>query len=472
MRYYNIPSILLLVLLVVAGSSCDRFLEEKSQDLFVPKSVQDFEEFFLGEALNQGPNNQFSIAEFLDIMTDDVNEYINLRRKDYADYREMMWGYYTWQQEPELDYNNTLRPDRAWEAYYHRILLANIILNQLDEIQGAEVEKQHLAGECYFLRAWSYFQLVNMYAVPYENEEQAKTTEAIPVNDEVDVKNQHLPNVSLYEIYQRIEANLASAEKAFRAGKTWTTIYRPGLNAVLLLQSRVYLYKKEYDKVITTSTQLIDQGGVSLYNMSSFVKNSMNWMGTNNPEIIFCYGSGDNAYKLDEYIRAGNTDRGTYVVAPELYALYEKGDMRVDAFFTNSKPRIKPNKYYQYRENRTLPYGFRLAEAYLNRAEAYAEKGETDKAMADLNTLLDTRLKVNPGVSAQTQDEAVELVRVERRKELCFEGHRWFDLRRWGMPALEHKYSSSVNPGESEIMRLEQGDRRYTLPVPRNERNL
>jgi hypothetical protein len=87
------------------------------------------------------------------------------------------------------------------------------------------------------------------------------------------------------------------------------------------------------------------------------------------------------------------------------------------------------------------PVMFRLAEIYLNRAEAYAKQADVASAVADLNMLLENRLIVPEGESIDdylydeasiTSGEIVDLVLKERRIELAFEGHRIFDLLRNG----------------------------------------
>jgi hypothetical protein len=93
------------------------------------------------------------------------------------------------------------------------------------------------------------------------------------------------------------------------------------------------------------------------------------------------------------------------------------------------------------------PVMFRLAEIYLNRAEAYAKKGDVPGAVADLNWLLENRLMVPEGESIDdylydegsiTAGEIVDVVLKERRIELAFEGHRIFDLLRNGMDVVRN----------------------------------
>ena len=63
----------LLGVLLILFSSCSDFLEEKSQDLIIPKSVKDYREFLFGEAYIR---DETQIHTYLDIMTDDVKENI------------------------------------------------------------------------------------------------------------------------------------------------------------------------------------------------------------------------------------------------------------------------------------------------------------------------------------------------------------------------------------------------------------
>jgi hypothetical protein len=60
--------------------------------------------------------------------------------------------------------------------------------------------------------------------------------------------------------------------------------------------------------------------------------------------------------------------------------------------------------------------------------------------------------------------ELVQFIRDERRRELCFEGHRWFDLRRWDMPAITHKWHDSESQTSSYT--LQKNDLLYTIPIP------
>lgn len=104
---------------------------------------------------------------------------------------------------------------------------------------------------------------------------------------------------------------------------------------------------------------------------------------------------------------------------------------------------------------------FRLSEAYLNLAEAAAYNNEESKALSAMRTLLENRyepekLVVPAGLTGETLKN---FIKAERRKELCFEGQRWFDLRRYGMPQITHEW-------EGKTYTLKSNDPSYTMPIP------
>jgi hypothetical protein len=92
------------------------------------------------------------------------------------------------------------------------------------------------------------------------------------------------------------------------------------------------------------------------------------------------------------------------------------------------------------------PVFLRLAEVYLNRAEAYAKKALVPDAVADLNTIRENRLLVPEGGDIAdylydegiSNDEILDIVLKERRIELAFEGHRIFDLLRNGLDIVRN----------------------------------
>ena len=121
--------------------------------------------------------------------------------------------------------------------------------------------------------------------------------------------------------------------------------------------------------------------------------------------------------------------------------------------------------------------GMRVAELYLNRAEAnirrYLRDGDESlrkSALNDLNTLrshrYDTRNESYDDVD-YSGEALLTFYQEERRRELAFEDHRWFDLRRYGMPEIRHEYQASETDVPVTYV-LPRGGDRYVLPIPRS----
>ena len=115
----------------------------------------------------------------------------------------------------------------------------------------------------------------------------------------------------------------------------------------------------------------------------------------------------------------------------------------------------------------------RLSEAYLNYAEAKAmmyqmgtDANGATEAQDALDELRVKRYAANDFKSLDITDaeELIQFVRNERRRELCFEDHRWYDLRRWGMKEIKHVWYNDANT--KSTFTLTQGDKGYTIPIP------
>lgn len=455
----------IIVVCVLLGG-CGDFLEENSQDLMIPKSVQHYKEFLYGEGLN----NKAILCDYLDVMTDDADELINLNRPGREDLRRF-WSYYTWQEYPEIQMDNSFVEDDAWSEYYHRILVANIILDRLDEMEGTFAEKQDLAGEAYFLRAWSYFMLANLYGKPYVDEAQAETDFCVPINRATGIEKQPLTRSTIREVYDLMQADIRHSIAALKAGGMEKTIFRPNLPTAYLLASRIALFRKDYDATIAYADSVLLVTEASLFDMNEEYS-IQRFMNVGNREILFSYGeSSSNGMAAFQW---GSTRRAALVPSSGLLALYAKNDKRLTAssslFFTSGGK--KPMKYYGSSSDGVFPHVFRVAEVYLNRAEAYAGKGDVEGALREVNAVREKRVTSDYEVTASTAAEALVLVKNERRMEFCFEGFRWFDLRRWDRPKITHRFSSADNPSSYTEYVLQENDPAYTLPIPQKEREM
>ena len=113
----------------------------------------------------------------------------------------------------------------------------------------------------------------------------------------------------------------------------------------------------------------------------------------------------------------------------------------------------------------TFTSTLRTGEMYLNSAEAACRQGDLDAARGRLLDLQRARFNASgytqkeTDVNAMDRDALLGEILTERARELAFEGHRWFDLRRTTQPRLERTFK-----GQTYV--LEEGDSRYTIPIP------
>ena len=474
-KRYIVLSISLVGIFTLGG--CNKFLEEYSQDERVPKDVKEYSEILFGEAYFQ--DNSLPYA-YLDLMTDDVKAAVNTRNTNGLDTREEAYGYFTWQENPELGQNKALHNDRSWESLYHQILAANVILKYMDTMTGTESDKEFLRGEAHAIRAFAYFMLANLYAAPYDPA-TAASTKGVPIHSVAHAEDLQFPRATLAEVYAQMVSDLEAGLEAFGRSHKPISVFRWNATALSILGSRIYLYMKDYDNAIKYADRAMSLSP-TLYDLNKKLagdpKKEKAFFNADNKEVAFSFG-----FRIPTYYASDNL--AYFPPSDDLLDSYTKGDLRYydgsGAFVTTTRVRIggswlRPIYAYYSKLNKSgdnsqsLLYGnaIRNAEALLNRAEAYAESGKLREAVADLHTLAAARYATGsaPKYPADDREAVIQAVRNERRKELMFEFHRWFDLRRWHQPALKHDFIVNVEDESTETYTLNAGDPRYTLPIP------
>lgn len=170
-------------------------------------------------------------------------------------------------------------------------------------------------------------------------------------------------------------------------------------------------------------------------------------------------------------------------MSQELVNLYDKGtgssnmgDLRYVGWYWKTTGTVWP--YRSIKVSLNAQYGdkgIRVAEMYLNRAEAlvtrFKRTGNTadrDQALLDLNALrqsrYDTRNTPYTPVTITDADALFTFCREERRRELALEeGHRWCDIKRWGL-SVTHKLIDAN--GVTTTYTLASGSKMYALPIP------
>ncbi|MDF2516330.1 MAG: hypothetical protein K0R59_1626 [Sphingobacterium sp.] len=448
---------LILMGLMTLASSCSKFLEETSQSELVPRSVESLNEYLLGEGYPRYDASIDGIAQFLD---DDV---VMFQPPTGTGFR---YNTYTWQaKEDGLGVGQA-----PWEKIYLAIQTCNTVLDYLPKVSGEQKMKDYVAGQALLLRAYYYSILVNFFGLPYNDpKSDPKTNLAVPLLTNGGVELTRKPRNTVAEVYAQIEKDMLEGIRLIDQSGQIHNNYRIGSEAGHLLASRVYLYMENWDEVIKHTDFLLDKS-YKLVDLRTWgpadpkIKRITDATGS---ETIWAFGTANDS-------RFSGEERNWFGVAMDVVKSYVSGDLR-NGIYVADRQCIKVPKV-------TDPVGpingkaFRLSEAYLNRAEALAYRYKQGNAAAGqqsvdlLNQLREKRFSsesYRAWTLPSNSDELLEGIRAERRRELLKEeNHRWFDLRRYGMPSIEHVYLSSSTQSERYV--LEKQDPAYTLPIPKD----
>lgn len=465
-RIYSIAAAALVL------ASCSGFLKESSQDEIKPKSVNDYKELIAGEIYNTV--NESSYHTWLDIMTDDCEEFAK-KATFGSDTRNSGFGYFTWQQSPEYQISGVLNNDKAWYNYYHQILVANMVLYDIDEMSGKEEDRAAVKAEAYMIRAYAYYMLVNIYGEPYEPE-TASTAAGVPINDLVGAENKQFARESVQTVYDVIIENAENALAEFGKTSGSQSVFRWNEAAADVLLSRIYLYMQNWEAAAKYASAALDIKA-ELWDLNQKAAEGDGtdegyFFSSRNPEILFSYG-----YYYVSYFATGA--KGAYPASASLRGMYGTGDLRggttgayirrLGSTFFGGGKRYVPYKGYDSSTTGRHGKAIRTAEAYVNRAEAYAHLGKLSEAMSDIETIRKNRFTTAAykPLSATSQEDVLQAVKDERRREFCFEQQRWFDLRRWDRPSITHTYTPDLSKTSVyETYVLQQNDPAYTLPLP------
>lgn len=490
MRQY----IWILVLLFLV-TSCNSFLKEYSQDLAYAQTTTDLEELLLGE----GYIDRDISYSWLHVMDDDLAESVltaeNATRKKYD-------NYFTWARYPSSEDNEVVK-DEFWVNIYKNISTVNVVLAELDDIEGEPEEIERLQGECYFLRGYFYWFLANVYAKPYV-QTTAATDLGVPLKTTEYIEDGYFSRNTLQETYDLILEDLKEAARLLE-GKERQTVLQADYYAVQALLSRVYLYVGNFESALNAADEAL-KGGYTLWDYNDFPQIPANTidptiddiqpvsvLDQTSPETIFSQG-GNTFGGTTDYLGLasplGIVGDNKYKASEELLAMYSKEetggtDLRqLFYFYYVNRDR---RKIYLHKMDIVLgktvssEFLIRLPEVILNKAEALVVLGrdaEARQLVEDLRIMRIDAVDYQP-LDARTGETLMELIRDERRRELCGEGHRWFDLRRYAVhpvfpstkEIIHDHYTYNTSTAVVEYLgsyRLEEygNEPAYVIPIP------
>jgi len=340
--------------------------------------------------------------------------------------------------------------DLLWKDAYNLIYMCNAALEGIHDSSNISDDlKLRLEGEILFIRAMTYFYLINLFGdVPYV------------VSTDYTI-NQDLGRAPVSEIYQSIILDLEIAKNLLPDTYLETERTRATTYAASALLSRIYLFQSNWQKAEDESSVVIEQS--SLFFLESDLNNEFKKESHSAILQLKPQSEGNNTAEANSFI--------FFEGPPPLVALnssfvdsFENSDLRRQAWVKeiigNETIWYAP---YKYKENgntgTSVEYSilFRLSELYLIRSESRLNLGNYIQANEDINTI---RLRAGlNSVSLNTHSELSDEILKQRKFELFTEhGFRWFDLRRLN---LAGDVLSPIKSGWRQTDTL--------LPLPENE---
>ena len=387
-----------------------------------------------------------------------------------------------------------------WATSYKIIYSTNVALDVISQDENPSDETRALHGEALFLKAFAMHCLVRFYCKPYKAATAASEKGLIIRENGSDASPK--ARATLEETYACIVKILTDAEELMDGVNVERNSSRSfaSLGAVRALLSRVYLYMGDWDKCIEYSTKVINDSNYELVDAEGF-KDYFKSTWTSK-ETIWCLRmlvqDDQRSAAVASMIMKADGCWGEEGYTPGLLADMGQGTSLEDDdvrwhFVEPVNPKngldLIPCSKLSWQDG--LPTLFsppflRMAEMWLNRAEAYAHKGDTKKALDDVNEVRKHRLTANVNSHLYTESDIktniVDLVLKETRVEFAFEAHRFFDLMRndkdivrdyWG-------YHTNYTAGQSISSKPSLSapgivtkctDPRLIFPIPTKERD-
>jgi hypothetical protein len=462
-------AIVLMICSMTILSDCTKFLTEDLKGEFSSETFYQNDKQAI-QAVN-GVYNAISFSGFSnaiwvfgDVASDDA-----VKGGNPGDQSEI-----TYIDEFNADANNGIISN-YWSHSYEAIARANNVIANVPGVPMDEVMKNQIIGEAKFIRAYSYFNLVNIFGkVPLKLLPQL-TQETI-----------HVPLSEVSDIYQQIEKDLSDAAAILPISYSITDQGRVTLGAALAMLGKVNLYQQKWAVAIGYIQQVEALG---IYRLLPAYADNFKLAHENSSESIFeiQHLTGQNPFTgsgLNQWF-APASEGGYYFNAPtqSLADAFEKSttgevDPRLDASVgRDGQPWLNgeifsaiwsPTGYLTKKHQQplsevssslkgdgSLNYIYlRYADLLLIKAEAFNETNNTDSAKANLNKVRQRARASFIGtppvdllVDITTSDQNLlrTAIQKERRVELAQEFHRYFDLMRWGKTVAEAALGSDFN---------------------------
>ncbi len=421
------------IFITLSFISCDKYLDIEPVGQVIPKSVEEYRSFL---------TSAYSITKESKVLTTYRTDELALSAAALG--VEQYEDIFIWN-----DVNpSPLTSVFPYATLYNTIFYTNHVINSEATIEGNQSDKEQLLGEAYALRAMQYFELVNLYAKPY-NKSTANTDAAVPITTVYDSEKEYAVE-SVEEVYALILSDLTKAESLINIQKQEVGYnYRFSMIAVKAFKSRVYLYQQEWQKAMDFANEaLAINAEIQNLNVDTSIMPSE-------------YNSVESILAL-ETVASVDMVANTNISKTLIDAYNQTKDVRFSLYFKeNTDGSFSSNKSAETK----FKVSYRTAELHLTIAECLAALNEDVLAKEKLISFAENRYTTDgftaykASVNSLNNDELKAEILEERRREFAIEGQRWNDLRRTTQPKLTKVFNGVTYT-------LESNDDRYVIPFP------
>jgi hypothetical protein len=373
----------------------------------------------------------------------------------------------------ESPYNST------YEDWYDVITNVNNIITFTPQIaQITQAQENQILAEAFALRAFAHYNLLQLFA-------QTRFLTASGTHLGIVYADRILTGgvdfesrKTVQESYILIQADLDTALSLFTnnqamQGPSYSYFTEISTTA---LYARVALQSGNYAEAITNANKVINESGIIVMSTATYLSE---WAKPNLPvsEVILEFSApvdsdeGLISSSVSEYFNAflDPSETARYVASLDLLALFEPQDIRLNNFVSfdydfNSTTGLQNRTFYfsnKFQDN-SGTLSIRISEMYLILAESHARLNQSDLSLMNLNII---RNRANL-VSLTSSDGLLDAIFLERRREMCFEGHLLYDIARFGKNVVRNVDCVAT------VCNLNFPNPKFVLPIPQSSVNI
>jgi hypothetical protein len=319
----------------------------------------------------------------------------------------------------------------AYNSYYTAINRINSVLSATTKLDDSEFiggAKQKILAQAYFLRALAYIQLTKTFgAVPIVKQPSTATNQ------------KGIKQSPREQVFAQALEDLSESEQLFGTDRSIADRGRVSIWAVYALKARLYLYTEQWDKAEEYVGKLLDN--TTDFSLTTTPEGFFLTAKSKESIFEFVFNNADKLPFYSYYLPSTAGGLQDYIAAPELAALLidpAVGGNRSQLIFRRTNDAADQDWFlneYAKRDGSSSIFVVRLAEQYLIRAEARLKKASPNRAgaIADIDAIKQrATVALLTAATSKTNDELLLEIENERRYELAFEGHRYFDVIRTG----------------------------------------